>query len=195
MKKAIQGFGVAMIILLMAAAAFTFLAPRFGWSVDTVYSGSMEPQLQVGGVVVTRPVAAGEVTPLKARIVMRLPEGEDEASLVTAAMETSVADLRKLVKDGGANGPRYRSLRWSMNPEQQDRLDAALSLAKELEGYDAQEWRLLARIARDWLGSHAPGSEEGEPVGGDVLRSARTVRNQLASERSGGNRSPPPRGC
>ena len=61
MKKAIQGIGVAMIILLMAAAAFTFLAPRFGWSVDTVYSGSMEPQLKVGGVVVTRPVAAGEV--------------------------------------------------------------------------------------------------------------------------------------
>lgn len=61
MKKAIRGFGVALIILLMATAAFTFLAPRFGWSVDTVYSGSMEPQLKVGGVVVTRPLAAGEI--------------------------------------------------------------------------------------------------------------------------------------
>ena len=61
MKKTIQGIGVALIVLLMAAATFVFLAPRFGWSVDTVYSGSMEPQLKVGGVVVTRPVAAEEV--------------------------------------------------------------------------------------------------------------------------------------
>ncbi|MBA7664907.1 Signal peptidase I W [subsurface metagenome] len=61
MKKAIQSFGFAVIILLMAAAAFTFLAPHFGWSVDTVFSGSMEPQLKVGGVVVTRPVEAGDI--------------------------------------------------------------------------------------------------------------------------------------
>ena len=61
MKKVFGNFGFAVIILLMAAAAFTFLAPRFGWSVDTVFSGSMEPQLEVGGVVVTRHVAAEEI--------------------------------------------------------------------------------------------------------------------------------------
>jgi signal peptidase len=61
MKKAAGFFGMAVIILLMAAAVFTFLAPRFGWRVDAVYSGSMEPQLKVGGVVVTRPVAAEDV--------------------------------------------------------------------------------------------------------------------------------------
>jgi signal peptidase len=62
MKKLIGGFGLTVMILLMAAAAFTFLAPHFGWSVDTVFSGSMEPQLKVGGVVVTRPVEAGDIT-------------------------------------------------------------------------------------------------------------------------------------
>lgn len=61
MKKVFENFGLAVIILLMAAAAFTFLAPCFGWSVDTVFSGSMEPQLEVGGVAVTRPVAAEEI--------------------------------------------------------------------------------------------------------------------------------------
>lgn len=61
MKKAAQNFGLALIILLMAAAALTFLAPRFGWRVDTVYSSSMEPQLTVGGVVVTRPVEAEDI--------------------------------------------------------------------------------------------------------------------------------------
>ena len=61
MKKVFENFGLAVIILLIAAAAFTFLAPRFDWSVDTVFSGSMEPELKVGGVVVTRPVEAEDI--------------------------------------------------------------------------------------------------------------------------------------
>ncbi len=61
MKKAMENFGLAVIILLMAAAALTFLAPRFGWSVDTVFSGSMEPELEMGGVVVTHPVEARDI--------------------------------------------------------------------------------------------------------------------------------------
>jgi signal peptidase len=61
MKKVAENFGLAFIILLMTAAVLTFLAPHFGWRVDTVYSGSMEPELKVGGVVVTRPVEAEEI--------------------------------------------------------------------------------------------------------------------------------------
>jgi len=61
MKKAAENFGFVVIILLMTAAALTFLAPRFGWRVDTVFSGSMEPELKVGGVVLTRPVDAEEI--------------------------------------------------------------------------------------------------------------------------------------
>jgi len=56
MKKAAENFGTALLVMLMLAAVFTFLAPRFGWSVDAVFSGSMEPELTVGGVVITRPV-------------------------------------------------------------------------------------------------------------------------------------------
>ena len=40
----------------MAAAVFTYLAPHLGWRVDAVLSGSMEPRLKVGSLVVTRPV-------------------------------------------------------------------------------------------------------------------------------------------
>jgi signal peptidase len=61
MKKLAQNLGLAVIILLMAAALFTFLAPHFGWRVDAVYSGSMEPHLKVGGVVVTRPAATEDI--------------------------------------------------------------------------------------------------------------------------------------
>lgn len=61
MKKAAENFGLAVIILLMTVVVLTFLAPHFGWRVDTVFSGSMEPELKVGGVAVTRPVEAGDI--------------------------------------------------------------------------------------------------------------------------------------
>lgn len=56
MKKVAGNFGFGLVILLMVAAVFTYLAPHFGWRVDAVSSGSMEPQLKVGAVVVTRSV-------------------------------------------------------------------------------------------------------------------------------------------
>lgn len=61
MRKVAQKFGLAVIILLMTAAVLIFMAPRFGWRVDAVFSGSMEPGLKLGSVVVTRPVGADEI--------------------------------------------------------------------------------------------------------------------------------------
>ena len=91
MKKAVGIFGLAVIILFMAAAVFTFLAPHFGWRVDTVFSGSMEPELKVGGVVVTRPVEAEDIkvgdiitfhSPLNEELIShRVIAVGDEASL------------------------------------------------------------------------------------------------------------------
>jgi signal peptidase len=42
--------------MLMISAIFTYLAMQFGWRVDAVISGSMEPELPTGAIVVTRPV-------------------------------------------------------------------------------------------------------------------------------------------
>jgi signal peptidase I len=56
MKKVAEYFGFSIVILFMIAAVLTFLAPRFGWRMDAVMSGSMEPQLKVGSLVTTRPV-------------------------------------------------------------------------------------------------------------------------------------------
>jgi len=61
MRKAAKRSGFALIILLIAVAAFTFLAPHFGWRVDAVFTGSMEPALKVGGVVITCPAEADEI--------------------------------------------------------------------------------------------------------------------------------------
>ncbi len=56
MKKAVDYLGLTVVFLLMISAVFTYLAPHFSWRVDVVSSGSMEPQLLTGSLVVTRPV-------------------------------------------------------------------------------------------------------------------------------------------
>lgn len=56
MKKVAGNIGFALIILLMATAALIYLAPHLGWRVDAVLSGSMEPQLKTGALVITRPI-------------------------------------------------------------------------------------------------------------------------------------------
>lgn len=61
MKKAASNIGLTILVILMLAAVGAFLAPRFGWRVDTVLSGSMEPALKVGGVVVTQPVGVEDI--------------------------------------------------------------------------------------------------------------------------------------
>lgn len=43
---------VAMILLLVVVLITT----RFGWQTDSVMSGSMEPALPVGGIIITKPV-------------------------------------------------------------------------------------------------------------------------------------------
>ena len=63
MGKAAGFFSFIVLALLMSIAAFTFLAPFFGWRVDVVLSGSMEPRLHTGGLVVSRPVEAKAVQP------------------------------------------------------------------------------------------------------------------------------------
>lgn len=92
-------------------------------------------------------VLAGEVTPVKARIVIKGTDESEDAVATAVAMEMTVAGLKKRFKSG-EDRPAYTSLRWSMTPEQQDRLDAAIGLAKELEGYDAPEWRLCPAFGR-----------------------------------------------
>ena len=61
MKKAAENFCTALLVVLMLVAGLTVLAPRFGWRVDAVFSGSMEPELKVGAVVITRPVEAEDI--------------------------------------------------------------------------------------------------------------------------------------
>jgi signal peptidase len=53
--------GTAVIAILMLVALLILFAPRLGWRVDTVLSGSMVPALKVGGAVVIEPVDPDKV--------------------------------------------------------------------------------------------------------------------------------------
>ncbi len=57
MKKALEYLGFIAVVMIMMAAVFTYVAPHFGWRMDAVLTGSMEPHLKVGSLVVTVPVA------------------------------------------------------------------------------------------------------------------------------------------
>jgi len=61
MKKALWYSFLTIVVLLMAVAVFTYVAPHIGWRVNAVLSGSMEPALKVGSLVVTRPVEPEKV--------------------------------------------------------------------------------------------------------------------------------------
>ena len=63
MKKATCYSGLIILILLMVAAVGTYLAPHFGWRVDAVISGSMEPELKIGSLVVARPIEPESIVP------------------------------------------------------------------------------------------------------------------------------------
>ena len=61
MHKAMSNLLWLLLISLMVVATLTFLAPSMGWGVATVLSGSMEPELQVGSIVISRPVEANAI--------------------------------------------------------------------------------------------------------------------------------------
>jgi signal peptidase len=62
-RKAAGALGFVVVVLLMMTAAFTFLAPHFGWRVDVVLSGSMEPNIHTGAVVITWPAPVTSIVP------------------------------------------------------------------------------------------------------------------------------------
>ena len=47
---------MVIAIVFVAAALLVFASPFLGWNIDVVLSGSMEPAIQTGGVVVILPV-------------------------------------------------------------------------------------------------------------------------------------------
>jgi len=61
MIKVLKYTGLALVLLLMIAAVFTYVAPHLGCRVDTVVSGSMEPAIKTYSLLVTRAIDPADI--------------------------------------------------------------------------------------------------------------------------------------
>lgn len=61
LKKAATYAIILLFILVVLSILFVLVTPFFGWRTEIVLSGSMEPAIQTGSIVVARPVAPGEI--------------------------------------------------------------------------------------------------------------------------------------
>jgi signal peptidase len=61
MKKIAWYTVFSLVVLLMVVAVFIYVAPHIGWYVSAVVSGSMEPALKTGSLVVTCPADPEEI--------------------------------------------------------------------------------------------------------------------------------------
>jgi signal peptidase len=59
--KIAGNIATGLFVLLFIVAAVIILAPFAGWHIDTVLSGSMEPAIPTGSMVITGPVAASDI--------------------------------------------------------------------------------------------------------------------------------------
>ena len=50
-----------VVLLLIIVGGLTYFSSYLGWRIDTVLSGSMEPALKVGGVVITHSIPEEEI--------------------------------------------------------------------------------------------------------------------------------------
>jgi hypothetical protein len=138
-----------------------------------------------------RAVVAGAVSPRKALAVLPLAVGDDEPKWVEAAACLTLREIEGAVRAAGKESPEERfeaeSIVLPMTPEQQDRLDAALSYARETIGPEAKRWQCLEAIAEEWLSDHAEwegegAAGEGEPRKMPAGRVKAIVRQLVAIE-------------
>jgi len=60
-KRVLKYSAIVLIGTAILLGVGIVFAPRVGWRVDTVLSGSMSPALDVGGAVITQPVAPNTI--------------------------------------------------------------------------------------------------------------------------------------
>ena len=56
LNRVLGWIGIAILVIAVPLIVFMFIGPRFGWETHPVMSGSMEPALKVGGLIVTKPI-------------------------------------------------------------------------------------------------------------------------------------------
>ena len=101
-KRALSGALALVLVCVVALAAFSVVGPAFGWHVNVVLSGSMEPAVHTGDVIITRPVAPGQVA-VGEIILFRPARGESFVAHRVVAV-TRDPDLQFVTKGDANNG-------------------------------------------------------------------------------------------
>jgi signal peptidase len=70
---------ILLLILIISGSLLTIIAPFFGWMTEVVISGSMEPAIQTGSIVIVRPIVPDTIR--KGDIIMY--SSFDMTSLIT----------------------------------------------------------------------------------------------------------------
>ena len=102
-KGALSGALALVLVCVVALAALSVLGPLAGWHVNAVISGSMEPAVHTGDVIITRPVAPGQVA-VGEIILFRPARGESFVAHRVVAVARD-PDLHFVTK-GDANNDR-----------------------------------------------------------------------------------------
>jgi hypothetical protein len=130
---------------------------RLGVSPRTLSDWVRLARVLVDRPLLHRAVAAGAVSPKKALTVAPVAIGNDEATWVLAAMRLANVELECAVRAEGAEPATgygaVESLVLRMTPEQQDKLDAAIALAQEQNGFASERWKYVEYICQEWLGA------------------------------------------
>lgn len=101
MKKSVSYIIYAISFLLVAVGTFTYMAPHLGWSVDAVITGSMEPSLKVGSVVVIHPVTPESIN--TGDIISYRLNDKDNITITHRVIEVRQRSPLYLVAKGDAN--------------------------------------------------------------------------------------------
>jgi signal peptidase I len=102
-KKLGRIAAILILILIISGSLFTIITPFFGWRTEAVISGSMEPAISTGSVVIIRPVIPDTIR--KGDVIMYY--SPDKTSLTTHSVfyVASEPSLQFITKGDANNSP------------------------------------------------------------------------------------------
>ena len=118
-----------LLLVLICFTFFTIIAPFLGWRIDVVLSGSMEPTVQTGSLVIVRPIGPEDIR--TGDIVMYL--SPDKTSLIThRVVKIEYKPGLRFVTKGDANNNS------DINPIQPDQIVGIVTFTIPFFGYLTQ---------------------------------------------------------
>jgi hypothetical protein len=140
--------------------------------------------------ILRQAVVAGLLSSRKAAAVLPLAVGDGEGAWTEAAIRLSLREIESAARAAGKESPEERFeadvIVMPMTPAQQERLDAALALAKETIGPEARRWQCAEAMCQEFLSSFPEWDGEGargtaEPPSPMPLRTKRVLLGYLAA--------------